>query len=98
MKKYLAFYGTSPLQMNRKENSICHFAKLSLSLNDILKSRLTNRFGFLRSKFVFNIPTTYLHPGISDIRFYLVKYVARYRIVKFRYHFRDNPETRRPTS
>ena len=70
MKKYLAFYGTSPLQMNRKENSICHFAKLSLSLNDILKSRLTNRFGFLRSKFVFNIPTTYLHPGISD---YLVK-------------------------
>ena len=32
--------------------------------------------------------------GISNIRFYLVKSVVRYQIVKFRYHFRDNSESR----
>ena len=35
---------------------------------------------------------------ISDIRFYLVKSVVRYQIVKFRYHFRDNSESKWPTS
>ena len=36
--------------------------------------------------------------GILYIRFYLVKSVVRYQIVKFWYHFRDFSESRWPTS
>ena len=55
-----------------------------------------------------NLPKSYLAKEIGDIvtqneinyinlnfiRFYLVNSVVRYRIVKFRYYFRDNSEIR----
>ena len=83
-------------QVNKMQNAFYNYRSLISYCCKKVNMKMTN-YPLLRLV-IYSQNCLGIDLRISDIRFYLVKSVVRYQIVKFWYHFRDNSESRWPTS